>query len=158
MVLPMKTLLVPIDFSDATRVVIEESRTLAQDLPARLILIHVVELVAAYLPVGAAMEVMAAVPPPPDTSESLAAQEQKLEALAGPLRAAGLTADIQVLAGMAVDDIIDQAGKTGADYIILGSHGHGALYHLLSGSVVTGVLRRAPCPVLVVPAVKSESA
>jgi nucleotide-binding universal stress UspA family protein len=33
----------------------------------------------------------------------------------------------------------------------MGSHGHGALYHLFVGSVTTAVLKEAPCPVLVVP-------
>ena len=33
----------------------------------------------------------------------------------------------------------------------MGSHGHGAVYHLFTGSVVTGVLKHTGCPVLVVP-------
>jgi len=35
--------------------------------------------------------------------------------------------------------------------LVLGSHGHGALYHLFSGSVVTAVLQKATRPVMVIP-------
>jgi nucleotide-binding universal stress UspA family protein len=33
----------------------------------------------------------------------------------------------------------------------VGSHGHGVLYHLFSKSVVTNALKRANCPIIVVP-------
>jgi hypothetical protein len=36
--------------------------------------------------------------------------------------------------------------------IVMGSHGHGALFNLLMGTVCNGVLRKARCPVVVVPA------
>jgi nucleotide-binding universal stress UspA family protein len=35
--------------------------------------------------------------------------------------------------------------------IVLGSHGHGAVYHLFSGSVVTAVLHQSEIPVTVIP-------
>jgi len=38
--------------------------------------------------------------------------------------------------------------------ILLGSHGHGALYHLLIGSVSEGVIRKASCPVIIIPSKK----
>ena len=38
----------------------------------------------------------------------------------------------------------------------MGSHGHGAIYELLVGSVTEGVLRKARCPVLVVPSERDE--
>lgn len=36
----------------------------------------------------------------------------------------------------------------------MGSHGHGGLHHLLMGSVAEGVLRKAHCPVMLVPPVR----
>jgi nucleotide-binding universal stress UspA family protein len=103
------------------------------------------------------MDVIAAAPPPVEaTAESLSAPDSRLKALAEPLEAAGLNVEIITLIGLAIDDILEQAQKHHADYIILGSHGHGALYHLFSGSVVTGVLKRAKRPIIVVPS-KSET-
>jgi nucleotide-binding universal stress UspA family protein len=147
----MKTLLVPVDLSDASKAVIETTNELAQQLSARVILLHILEPVATYVPVGATMDVIAAAPPPVEPTESLAAPDARLKALAEPLEAAGINVEAVSLIGLAVDDILEQAEKFHASYIILGSHGHGALYHLFSGSVVTGILKRAKCPIVVVP-------
>ncbi|MGL5938967.1 MAG: universal stress protein, partial [Waterburya sp.] len=38
--------------------------------------------------------------------------------------------------------------------IVLGSHGHGAVYRTLVGSVSEGIIHKASCPVLIVPAKK----
>lgn len=147
----MKTILVPLDFSDASNLIVSKAAELAQQVSAKIVLLHVVEPVATYIPVGATMDVIAA-PSPLDTSENIEAHEKRLASLAQPLRATGLEVETHAFIGLAVDDILDQAAKHKADYILLGSHGHGALYHLFSGSVVTGVLKRSSCPVIVVPA------
>jgi nucleotide-binding universal stress UspA family protein len=49
-----------------------------------------------------------------------------------------------------VDAILRAARRLGADAIVLGSRGLGALGRLVLGSVSRGVVRRAPCAVLVV--------
>jgi nucleotide-binding universal stress UspA family protein len=147
----MKTLLVPVDLSDAAQPVLQKAAELAPQLSARIVLLHIVEPVATYVPVGATMDVIAAAPPPAEASESLSAPDSRLKALAEPLTAAGIDVVPVTIIGLAVDDILEQAAKYRADFIMLGSHGHGALYHLFSGSVVTGILKRATCPVIVVP-------
>ena len=151
----MKTLLVPVDLSDASKPVVEKAAELAEQLSARVILLHIVEPVATYVPVGATMDVIAAAPPLVET-ESLSAPDARLKALADQLKAAGIKVEAVTLIGLAVDDILEQAAKYHADYIILGSHGHGALYHLFSGSVVTGILKRTRCPIIIVPS-RSET-
>lgn len=148
----MKTLLVPLDFSDSTTSVLARAVEIAREFSAKLVLLHVVEPVASYVPVGATMDVIAAVPPVIDEKENLANVAHRIAALAEPIRSTGLEVDEEVVVGLAVDDIVDQAKVSNADYIVLGSHGHGALYHLFGGSVVTGVLKRSPCPVIVIPA------
>ncbi len=151
----MKTLLVPVDFSDATSNLLQHAVDLAQELSGRLVLLHVSEPVATYVPVGASMDVLSATPPPFEI-ENTKAQVEALDKLAEPLRVSGLDVDTVAILGLAVDDIVEQSEKLGVDYIVLASHGHGALYHLFSGSVVTGVLRRAKVPVVVIPTAKKK--
>jgi nucleotide-binding universal stress UspA family protein len=142
----MKTLLVAVDFSDASRHVIKFAAGLAKELSAHLLLVHIVEPVASYVPIGAAMDVIESAPPPV-MEEDLKAQKGHLDTLAVGLE----NAETLAVIGLAADEIATQALDRKADFIVLGSHGHGALYHLFAGSVVTGVLKRAKTPVIVVP-------
>ncbi len=50
----------------------------------------------------------------------------------------------------AAHGIAQTARDEGADLIVMGSHGHGALRKIVLGSVTTRVLAEAPMPVLVV--------
>lgn len=145
----MKVLLAAVDFSDASPRIVERAAEFARVFGARLVLLHVVEPVASYVPVGAAMDVIETAPPPV-MEEDLAAQQEHLNRLAAGIE----NVDTVAIIGLAADEIVTQAERHGAGMILLGSHGHGALYHLFAGSVVTGVLKRSKIPVLVVPTVK----
>ena len=145
----MKPLLTAIDFSPITQKVVDGASKLAVALSAKLILLHVAEPMAAYVPVGAAMDVITSPVPvePPD----LSAVKERLEQLAQPLRAKGLTVETIASVALPAEEILEQAKATDASMVILGSHGHGAVYQLFSGSVATSVLHRARIPVTVIP-------
>ena len=64
----------------------------------------------------------------------------------------GLKASFVGKVGHAADAIAELADKGKFDLLMMGSHGHSALYDLLVGSTTQGVLMRARCPVLIVPA------
>ncbi len=63
----------------------------------------------------------------------------------------GVDVESLLVQGTAVEVILDEASKLKTDLIVVGSHGHGAVYHLMVGSVSEGVLHRSTCPVLVIP-------
>ncbi|MFV0415442.1 MAG: universal stress protein [Chthoniobacterales bacterium] len=146
----MKMLLAPLDFSSSTQRVLQTTQRLAKDLNAQVCLLHICEPTEGYVPIGASMELTGSpsmVVVEPDIDGTLS----QLEELAEPLRKSGLDVKCKASAGLAVPEIQAQAEEIKADYIVLGSHGHGALFHLFSGSVVTGILKHAPCPVIVTP-------
>jgi len=145
----MKTLLTAIDFSPISLKVVDGAAELAAAMNARLVLLNVVEPVAAYVPVGAAMDVITA--PLPMEPADLNVVKERLDQLAAPLRSKGLIVETRAAVSLPVDEIIDQAAATQASMIILGSHGHGAVYQLFSGSVVTSVLHKSRIPVTVIP-------
>lgn len=58
---------------------------------------------------------------------------------------------IAIVEGNPVEAILERAAQDQADVIVVGTHGRTGLRRLLIGSVAEGVLRRAPCPVVVVP-------
>jgi nucleotide-binding universal stress UspA family protein len=144
-----KTILVPVDFSDVTPQVTEVASSIAAAFRGRLILLHVEEPEPAF--VGFEPGTL---PMPPQVVRDTRLREKQLEDLRERLSASGLEVTAFHLQGAMAERICEQANTHGADLIVMGSHGHGALYNLLIGSVTSGVLKEARCPVLVVPARK----
>ncbi|MBP6506356.1 MAG: universal stress protein [Opitutaceae bacterium] len=149
----MKTVLVPIDFSPVSNPVVKAAVALAKALKGRLVLLHAVQPPIITSEYGAVMtniqEIIA-------ISEKVAAraltrQQRRLEA-------GGLKVTTVLVTGGAVPHILEQAAKYSAAYIVMGSHGHSALYELFAGSTTTGVLKKSPCPVVVVPPARKKTA
>jgi universal stress protein A len=63
----------------------------------------------------------------------------------------GLKARVEVLEGEPVPVILTRATEMETDLIVIGTHRRAGLSRLLMGSVAEGVLRRAPCPVVLIP-------
>ena len=145
----MKTILTAIDFSPISQKVVNGAGQLAAAMGARLVILNVAEPIAAYVPVGAAMDVITA--PMPMEPADLNAVKERLNQFAAPLLSKGLNVETVALVSLPVDGILDQATALQAAMIVLGSHGHGAVYQLFSGSVVTSVLHKARIPVTIIP-------
>ena len=143
----IKRILVPTDFSAASDVALTHARSLARHFGASINLVHVLED-----PFGCgAFASDGAVTLPLDARQSL--ERQAWEQLAA--RHAGHTArfsrsSINLLTGSAAKRIVEHAKETGADLIVMGTHGRGDLSHLLMGSIAEQVVGTAACPVLTV--------
>lgn len=143
----MRSILVPIDFSEVSERVIEQAAALATAFSSKLCLLHV----AAPDPAFVGWE------PGPDIvrherAASLRDEHRRIQDKADALRAAGIDAQALLVQGPTLETILDRAAKVDADVIVIGSHGHGALYRALLGSISEGVVRGSRCPVLIVPA------
>ena len=131
--------LVAVDFSPITPLVVSWATSLARDRGSSLVLLHVQEPVAD----PAAGEL--SFPLPFEESPEL---RQALDSLAphDPM----VRVERRLLQGMAPECILETASQEHVELIVLGSHGRGWIGRLLMGSVVQSVLRCASCPVLVV--------
>ena len=146
-----KTLLVAVDLGNASTSVASRAAELAQSLSAKIVLLHVAEPKAATLPAGKAKRASTAAAWPLRTPKSQAQLERRLNAIAEPLKTAGIEVQTSVVAGLLADEIIDQSAACRADYIVLGSRGK-ATEHLVSRQdALTGMLRRLKCPLVIVP-------
>ncbi len=143
----MKTILVPVDFSDVTARLVETARTFAAAFGSRVVLLNVAEPEPDFVGFEAG---------PPTVRMSVArdfkAERQRLDELKTQLTSSGAEAIALHIQGPTVEKIQHEAEEQHAELIIMGSHGHGALYELLVGSVTQGVIKGSACPVLVVPA------
>lgn len=143
----MTSLLVAVDFSDETPRVLETAAGLARSLGAQLRLLHV----AAPDPDFVGFDVDS--PELRDThAKAYRDEHRQLQALAEELRGRGLEAKALLIQGATVEKILEEAARSEADLVVLGSHGHGALHRALLGSTSEGVVRGSDRPVLIVPA------
>lgn len=82
------------------------------------------------------------------------AERHRVTALLAAVEAAaeeeGIHCTTVGIEGFVVDEICSKASEYDAQLIVVGSHGWGAARRFLSGSVSTGLVHSAPCPVLVV--------
>lgn len=87
-------------------------------------------------------------------SELTEAEHQRVTELLGKIAATACAAEVRCSTvaadGLAVEAICRVAAERHAQLIVVGSHGWGAARRLFSGSVSTGLVHSAPCPVLVV--------
>jgi nucleotide-binding universal stress UspA family protein len=149
----VKTILAPIDFSAVTDAVVKTAAELARAWQGKVVLMTVIQppaVVAEYAPLMA------------DIAEIVAAGEKnaarQLAHLKEKLNTEFVSTETLQLVGSPTPLIVEQAEKYDADYIVMGSHGHTALYDLLVGSTTHGVLLRAKCPVVIVPGLKPAKA
>ena len=87
-------------------------------------------------------------------AELTEAEHHRVHALLAGIAAAACAVDLPcstvAAEGLAVEEICRVAGERHAQLIVVGSHGWGAARRFFSGSVSTGLVHSAPCPVLVV--------
>ena len=81
-------------------------------------------------------------------------ERKRVEALLASVAEAAELAEVSCTTvaadGIVVEEICQRASDYDAQLIVVGSHGWGAARRLFSGSVSTGLVHSAPCPVLVV--------
>ena len=139
-------LLVAVDFSDSSRIVIEYVTDLANVVCGKIWLLHVAEPDPEF--VGYDVD-------PPEIRDVIARRFHKehlqIQQLSQELRSKGLDCDALLIQGPTVETILRESKKLSVDMVVVGSHGKGILKHLLVGSTSEGVLHQSSIPVLVAP-------
>ena len=141
----MKTILVHIDFTPVTRQVLTAAAALARDLGGRMVLLNVTRPSSVLADHDAFLDTIAALDQP---GAGPAGTRHTHE---GDPNDRPVPGDSIQLIGDPVRVILEQAAQLPADYIVMGSHGHTALYDCVVGSTAAGVVKRAECPVMLVP-------
>ncbi len=143
---PIRSILVPTDFSRDAEVAIEAAHRLLAPLEqdARLVLLHAFNLPIEYTAYG----------PIPTSVGYLKDRglesERLLEEMRERLLREGLVVETVAREGDPADVIVDEAEARGVDVIAMGTHGGSALRHLLLGSTAERVLQHAACPVMTI--------
>jgi nucleotide-binding universal stress UspA family protein len=128
----------PTDFSASSDAALQVARSLARDLGARLVLLHV-----APFPVVGQVGMMPAV--------DAGYESDALEAARGRVDGPDLKYPVETwfCRGQAPDEIVRVAREVGCDLIVMGTHGRTGLGRLLMGNTAESVLPEANCPVII---------
>jgi universal stress protein A len=145
----LKNILVPLDFSEVSLKSLQYAVPFAKQFGAKLTLLHVAQ------PVDGALDLVYPVSPGGEHFEAIEEQLEDIRAAKVPPE---LPVDIAVRHNFVFDGIVEVAREIRADLIITTTHGYTGLKHLMMGSTAENIVRRAPCPVLVVREVEHDFA
>jgi len=143
MELKIKKVLVPIDFSDYSKSSLRYAVNFAKQFNAEIFLIYVLEPVI-YPPDFS----MGQIAIPSINAEWGERAREELENLAKTEIPEGINVKTILKNGKPFLEIIDTASEENIDLIIIATHGHSGVEHILFGSTAEKVVRKAPCPVL----------
>ena len=144
-------LLVAVDFSDPTDLILRVAGRLARSLEAFVWIVHVAEPEPDFVGYDAGPEVVRE-----QVAKELRDEHRHLQEYADKLREAGVEAKAILVQGPTVEALLEMAEKQESDLIIVGSHGRSMVGEMLLGSVSKGLIRAGRCPVTVVPVGKQD--
>ncbi len=141
-------ILAAIDFSPVTAAVVDALTGLMNpDEP--LYLIHVGEPDPDFIGFDVGEEVVRQ-----QRKDQFRHEHEQLASIAAQLTRLGLNVETSQPHGVTAEVILEHARQCDARMIVLGSHGHSALYDLIAGSVAENVIRKTDRPVLLIPSTR----
>lgn len=139
-------ILVAVDLSDSTETIVDKVESITKDHSAKLWIVHNAEpptdMIEFKVDPIAAREALA---------KRFHQEHREIQAIADRLRREGREATALLVHGPTVKTILQEATDLDVDIVVVGSHGYGAMFELLMGSVTKEILRKSPYPVLVIP-------
>ncbi len=143
----IRSILLPTDFSDCAGYAISFATSLARQMGASVLCLHVVEPIVPAV----GFTPMAEPLPVGDMNDQLEdSATRELPKIIGRPEFEGLRVEEAIAHGEAAAEIVRVAEERGIDLIVISSHGRAGLGRILFGSTAESVVRHAPCPVLVV--------
>ena len=137
----IKKILVPVDFSDNSKKILDAAGYFSGKCEAQIHVVFVVQSFDDYL--GFFVPHM---PVAQFEEEMMQAAEQKMEKFLMGQK----NVEAKVLVGDVSEEIIRHAEESGMDMIIMGTHGYKGLEKVMFGSVAEKVVRSSPCPVMAI--------
>ena len=139
-------ILVAVDLSPGSDKVVATAGRLARLMGAKVYVVHVAEPEPEFVGYDAGPEVVRT-----QVAEELHREHRDVQTLAQGLRDQEIDATALLIRGPTVETALKEADNLEAGLIVVGSHGHGAVYDVLVGSYSAGIIRQSELPVLVVP-------
>lgn len=142
----VRRILFPTDFSELSQAAEKSACDLADQFGAELHVLHVLHDLFLTMPQTAAALLI----PPKALDDVINYAEAEIQKVPPTVWASGKKLVRVVRIGTTHDVIVQYAKENAIDLIVIGTHGHTGLRHVLLGSVAERVVQHAPCSVLTV--------
>lgn len=152
MLLKIEKILVPVDFSEYSKMALDYSIEFSKKFNSELILIYVIEPIVYPSDFG-----LGQIPINQVDFEIQTKAEEELKKLIEEKVPSDVKASFIVKTGKPFLEIINAAQELNCDLIIIATHGHTGIEHILFGSTAEKVVRKSPVPVLTVREKKFKS-
>jgi len=139
-------ILVAVDLSPTSGLVVEAARGIAELTGVSVYILHAVETGPDFILPDLEPEALRT-----RVATEFPKEHQAVEAIAEKLQDDGLDASALLVCSPCVESTLKEADLLEAGLIVVGTHGHGAVYDVLIGSYSAGIIRKSKLPVLVVP-------
>lgn len=142
----MKNILVSIDFSDNEKDLINKALEMASAFQAKIWLLHVASPEPEFVGFGVGPQYIR-----DSRAHELRKEHRKLSEYSEGIQLKNVESEGLLIQGATIDMILEEADKLNIDMIIIGRHDHSLMYKLFFGSVTSGVIKKSPIPIYVVP-------
>lgn len=139
-------LLVAVDLSESTQIIVKKAEEIASALSAKVWILHNAEPEPGFVEFTADPQMARE-----SLSKKFHTEHRQIQEIANRMRETGLHTTALLVHGATVETILKEASDLDVDMIVVGSHGWGAMYQLLMGSVSKAILNKSTYPVLVIP-------
>ena len=116
----------------------------AKKFKAQMIVQHVIEFPTIYMSYGYGAEFNTIVTQVQDDGQ------KRMEAFEKKIEDEGISVQSEISRGSPFYEIVTTARKLEVDLIVIATHGHGAVKHMLMGNTAEKVVRKSSCPVLTI--------
>jgi nucleotide-binding universal stress UspA family protein len=141
----IKTIAIPVDFSEATSIIVEWGKVLAKKLGAQIILIHVIEEISTFEDMSINAKTLQ------ELEKTLfEGAREYMQSLLNKHFSDFPNVKPIIVKGKIVEKIIEVAKENKADLIVMGTHGKKGLDKIIFGSVAEGIVKYSPIPVVTI--------
>lgn len=155
-----RSILAAIDLTFSTDQVLAATREYAKALSAKVYLVHIAQREPTSEQAAVDLSLLSDTVSGPalpvsvgrqDEADRLRSERQALQDLRSKLSVVGVDAIALSIEGPTVDKLLLEIDRLDIDLVIMAPHAPGFFRDLFLGSITKEVIRKAPCPILVLP-------
>lgn len=142
----MKNILVAVDLKESSQLLIDTAAELAEKFSSKVWILHIADPEPDFVGNKVGPQYIRDI-----REKELHHEHQLAQKYSDQLKRKGIVSDGLLIAGATIQTIIEEMGKLGIDFLIIGHHKHSFFYPIFADITDTAVIKKSKVPILVVP-------